>query len=122
MLICETCLVLPICRTACIDLISNLENLSYEDIEANAKKIMTLLKDTQNNFRAIEIKKGNKSIKLEINYRSVGVQWFVDGYAHREDGPAKMWSDGSEYHWLYDTFLWSFGHDGKPVLRINPKI
>ncbi|MFW9871780.1 MAG: hypothetical protein ACFFG0_01675 [Candidatus Thorarchaeota archaeon] len=123
MFVCKTCLVQATCKIACVNFMENIKKLTYDDIENNPKKILMLLKNNcLKTSQSFEFRKGNLLIKLTFTVLKVGLHWFSDGYAHREDGPAKIWCDGSEYHWLYDIFLWSVGHNGKEVLRINRRV
>jgi len=46
--------------------------------------------------------RGDLSLKKEIwFYSDEGYKgWWLNGKYHREDGPARMWSDGSKSWWL----------------------
>jgi hypothetical protein len=88
-LICNKCLIKPICQIACDELLDY--NFELEDFK-NEKVLLRLLK------KGIEktFKFGNIKIKFESKYYC----WYKNGKLHREDGPAIEWSNGYKEWWI----------------------
>lgn len=114
---CDKCLVNVMCKTPC-DELSKLIVDDFEDSKV-VKKILSLKFDSNRNYT---FRKGLIKVNVYIRNYKTGIHWFKEGFCHRENGPAIKWSDGSEYHWLYDIFLWSYNHEGYKNLRINRNI
>jgi hypothetical protein len=84
-LICNKCLVKPICRIACDELLNY--NFKLEDFK-NEKIILRLI--------GKEIKKTFKFRNIEIRFENHYCYWYKNGLLHREDGPTVEYSNGNK--------------------------
>jgi len=43
----------------------------------------------------------NMSITYEVTVSKESTEWRLNGKLHREDGPARIWADGSKSWWIH---------------------
>jgi len=115
-MICENCLVNPICKIGCEKLLETKNSITMEDFEKYInlpeRLMMTkkrfILKLNHNikvhiHHNSCEFRKNGKYHREDgpaVEYSNGDKCWYKNGKRHREDGPAVDLAEGTEYWYI----------------------
>ena len=116
MICCENCLINPICKIGCEELLKNKNLITIEDFKKYVnlpKRLMTTGKEFTLKFKHnIQVKincnscaftKNGERHRVDgpaIEYASGEKHWYKNGKRHREDGPAIEYTNGDKYWYI----------------------
>ena len=131
-MICEKCLINPICKIGCEKLLENKNSITIEDFKKYVnlpKRLITTSKEFTLKFKHnIQVKincnscaftKNGERHRVDgpaVEYFNGSKRWYKNGELHREDGPAVEYFNGSG-HWYKNGEL--HREDGPAVENVN---